>query len=318
MDLRQLRYFSRIVELGSFTKAAESLHVSQPSLGVHVRNLERELRTQLMVRHSRGVEPTEAGIELFTRSKRILAEIDETQQLLRDYSGCPSGSVTLGFPPCLDAALMTVFFEKCAEALPNVDLRVVEAVNVSLVELARAGKIDLALVHYLTEAPPDLVCEKLGNEDVVFVRSARTLSRFHETIPFSEVMRHALIMPSMPHSLRDIVSQTARSWGFDVNIRFEVQSLPVLTQLIEREAGCAILPFGAVAAKVRAGLLEAVKIVDPAIEINVSTIHRASRPLSRAAAAVRALIIEELSRQIPRPCAYNTSDTVLLASAHST
>ena len=71
MENRQLLYFTRIVELGSFTKAAAELRIAQPSLGQQVRNLEEELGTALLVRHSRGVKPTEAGAVLFEHASRI-------------------------------------------------------------------------------------------------------------------------------------------------------------------------------------------------------------------------------------------------------
>src|SRR6476620_1858195 len=75
MENRQLLYFTRIVELGSFTKAAAELRIAQPSLGQQVRNLEEELGTALLVRHSRGVKPTEAGAILFEHASRILEDV---------------------------------------------------------------------------------------------------------------------------------------------------------------------------------------------------------------------------------------------------
>jgi len=67
MDLRQLRYFFRVAELKSPTHAAEQLRIAQPALGFPLDNLEAEFETQLLVRHSRGVEPTEAGLDLLAR-----------------------------------------------------------------------------------------------------------------------------------------------------------------------------------------------------------------------------------------------------------
>ena len=91
MDVRQLRYFVSVIELRSFSRAAEVLHVAQPALGLQIRKLEDELHTQLLVRHSRGVEPTPAGNLLRERALTILAEMEETKQALRDFSGPPRG-----------------------------------------------------------------------------------------------------------------------------------------------------------------------------------------------------------------------------------
>lgn len=296
MDIRQLRYFCRILELRSITKAAESLHVSQPSLGMHVRNLEHELHTQLVTRHSRGIEPTDAGKMLFERAARILSDIDETTRLLRDYAGCPTGTVRLGITPCVDAKLIARVIQDCVMAIPSVNVEIVEGQNTPLIEWMQAGELDLGIVHYLNDAPSDLVCEGLDEEDAVLVMSADCLTAFGSTIPFSEVIRHPLAMPPMPHKLRELVETTAREYGFEVNLRFEMRSLAVITELVERKLSCSILPFGAVAGKVADGKIKAFKITDPAIQISMSLIYKARRPLSKAEAAVRALITEAVAK----------------------
>jgi len=287
MDIRQLRYFCRILELRSITKAAESLHVSQPSLGMHVRNLEHELRTPLVTRHSRGIEPTDAGKMLFDRATRILSDIDETKRLLQDYAGCPSGTVHLGITPCVDAKLIARLIQDCAVAMPNVTVEIVEGQNTPLIEWIQSGELDLGIVHYLDDAPGDLTCERLGEEDVVLVMSADCLTAANKTVPFSEVVRHPLAMPAMPHRLRDLVEKTARDCGLEVNLRFEMRSLAVITELVERNVSCSVLPFSAVAGKVADGKIKAFKITDPAMRISMSLIYKARRPLSKAEAAVR-------------------------------
>ena len=89
MEIRQLRYFVKVIELKSVSCAAEVLHIAQPALGLQVRKLEDELHTQLLIRHSRGVEPTPAGKLLRERANAILAQIEETKQAIRDFSGSP-------------------------------------------------------------------------------------------------------------------------------------------------------------------------------------------------------------------------------------
>ena len=99
MENRQLLYFTRIVELGSFTKAAAELRIAQPSLGQQVRNLEEELGTALLVRHSRGVKPTEAGAVLFEHASRILEDVRQAKEAVLALSNQPAGNVTIGMTP---------------------------------------------------------------------------------------------------------------------------------------------------------------------------------------------------------------------------
>ena len=95
MENRQLLYFTRIVALGSFTKAAAELRIAQPSLGQQVRNLEEELGTTLLVRHSRGVKPTEAGAILFQHASRILEDVRQAKEAVLTISNQPKGTVML-------------------------------------------------------------------------------------------------------------------------------------------------------------------------------------------------------------------------------
>jgi LysR family nitrogen assimilation transcriptional regulator len=83
LDLRQLRYLLCIVRSKSFTRAAQVLRIAQPALSLHVQKLEQELGTPLLIRHSRGVEPTRAGEMLLQRAEWIIEELDRTKDLIR-------------------------------------------------------------------------------------------------------------------------------------------------------------------------------------------------------------------------------------------
>jgi len=85
VDLRQLRYLQCIVRAKSFTRAAQVLGIAQPALSLHVKRLERELGTQLLVRHSRGVKPTGAGELLLQRADWIIDELERTKSLVRSF-----------------------------------------------------------------------------------------------------------------------------------------------------------------------------------------------------------------------------------------
>src|SRR5690348_13499350 len=124
MDLRQLKYFVRVVELKSFTKAAEQLHIAQPSLGLQIRKLEDELETKLLERHSRGIEPTEAGLLLFQEANELLERAARTKQRILDMKGPPRGKVVLGMTPTVNALLSAELVRACHSELPQVALSI--------------------------------------------------------------------------------------------------------------------------------------------------------------------------------------------------
>lgn len=105
MELRQLEYFVRVAELGSFTRASDMLNVAQPALSRQVRLLEVELRQTLLVRNGRGALPTEAGQLLLEHARGILHQVARTREELGRVRGALAGRVALGLPPTLARVL---------------------------------------------------------------------------------------------------------------------------------------------------------------------------------------------------------------------
>src|SRR5262249_1965880 len=101
INLRQLKYYAKVAEVGNITRAAEQLSVAQPALGLQIRQLEQELGVELLTRHSRGVVPTEAGSLLLERARGILAMVEETKRDVRALGGARSETLTLGLTPSI-------------------------------------------------------------------------------------------------------------------------------------------------------------------------------------------------------------------------
>ena len=162
MDVRQLRYFVSVIELKSFTRAAEVLHIAQPALGMQIRKLEDELHTQLLGRHSRGVEPTAAGNLLWERAVAILRQVEEAKQAIRDLSGEPRGVIRFGTTPAMHPRISIGLLQRSAIELPNVQIQVQEAVTATLVEWVRTERVDIALVYLAGNRPKEVLVEDSG------------------------------------------------------------------------------------------------------------------------------------------------------------
>jgi len=107
MDLKQIGYFVRVAELGSFTRASAALGIAQPALSRQVRLLEVELRQSLLTRNGRGASPTEAGRLLLAHGRGILHQVERAREELGRVRGALAGRVAVGLPPSL-ARLLTV------------------------------------------------------------------------------------------------------------------------------------------------------------------------------------------------------------------
>jgi LysR family hydrogen peroxide-inducible transcriptional activator len=146
MELHQLRYFLAVAQAGSFSRAAERCHVSQPSLSQQVTKLERRLRQRLFDRLGRRVVLTNAGRLLLDRATLIVSAVEDAERRMRDAESLEGGRLVIGAIPTIAPYLLPPALERFLRLHPNVELTVHEDVTSHLVTAAAAGDIDLALV----------------------------------------------------------------------------------------------------------------------------------------------------------------------------
>ena len=147
MDLKQLEYFVRVAELGSFTRAAIELDVAQPALSRQVRLLEVELRQTLLLRNGRGATPTEAGKILMEHGRGILHQVQRAQDDLGRLRGGLSGRVALGLPSSVARVLAVPLTRAFREAAPEARMSISEGLSAGLQEGLATGRLDIAVLY---------------------------------------------------------------------------------------------------------------------------------------------------------------------------
>lgn len=164
MDLRDLRYVVAIAEERSLTRAAARLHMTQPPLSAHLKDLERRLGARLFVRHRRGVDLTETGQHLVSRAARILDELEALERSVRSVGQGTTGRLAVAFDPALARPVLTPLLTRVRAELPDLTLDLVEAAPDEATAAVRAHHADAALLY----APP--VGEVDGLETAVIAR----------------------------------------------------------------------------------------------------------------------------------------------------
>lgn len=281
MDIKQLRYFAGVIESKSFTKAADKLRIAQPALGLQIRKLEEELETQLLIRHSRGVEPTEAGLLLLARAEEILELVTQAKQELLDFAGPPRGQIVLGLTPSMSLVLAGDLIRMCADQIPLVKLSLVEELSNILFEWVRDDRLDLTLAFNVEEAA-GLRSDPLLRETLFFVESpGRPSESRPDTISFAEVARTPLLLPAAPHALRRVIDRQAEQLGLELNIAIEMHSAFSMKDLVAQGVASTVLPFGAVDKLASEGRVVARRIVEPELTRILSLVYSDRRPLSK-------------------------------------
>lgn len=281
MDLRQLRYFIRIVETKSLARAAAELGIAQSALGWHLRNLERETDVALVNRHSRGIEPTAAGLLLHDRALEIMRSLDETKRQLGALEATVQPRLLLGTTPPMQRLFALVLADRSRVALPQANVMVVDGPSARLVDEVRAGRIDFC-VAYDVEDHRGCARRELLRDATVLVERRRAGMRNDATVTLKEAARRPLALPGVQHAFRRLVAEHAMRSKVALNVAFESESLPVVRELVEAGSAAALLPFSAVARDVGDRRLSVRRLVDPTITQTVWFYHAERRPLSPA------------------------------------
>lgn len=274
MNLRQLKYFVKIVELGNMTRAAESLFVAQPALGMQIRQLEERLGVSLLIRHSRGVEPTPAGALLYERALAILNLVDKTGAEVSARDRVSTEAVRLGLTPMLMLVIGPELLVKVRDLIPKVSLSLIEEMSHVLIDALARGETDLALAYDVPDVP-HLTRTELLREDLAFV--AQSSARNGQPICFAATMREQLALPEKGDTVRDLVERSSRDLGLEPKLAFEVRSVTAIKNLILRGAAAGILPFGSVIDEVRGGRLDARPIVAPPLRRSLFLVAKSKR-----------------------------------------
>jgi LysR family nitrogen assimilation transcriptional regulator len=292
MNLRQLKYFVGVVMAGNMTRAAENMNVAQTALSMQVRQLEEDLGVPLLVRHSRGIEPTEAGQVLQARAIEILKRVEDARHEITQIGRAVSEKVRFGITPALMLTIGANLIENVRANAPQVTFSVVEAMSHVLVESLLDGGLDYALCY---DAPdlPSLSRTAYLQEDLVFV----TLPGLHSvrTIALVDVLDNVLAMPEAADTVRLATGKAARELGLDLKITFEVRSIAAMKNLALRGVASCVLPFASVVEEVRANRLAAHPIVMPPIRRTLYLISPGQRPALRSDAAVSAEVRSSVS-----------------------
>ncbi len=240
MQPSQLRAFHAVAQTGSFTKAAETLNVSQPAVSDHVRKLELAYGTPLFIRHARGIQLTEIGRRLFALSERSAEMEHEMLALLSQAKKLEVGHLVIG----ADAAAHVIPLLKLLKTrYPGVGVRLVRGNSTKLVERLHAFEIDFAVVSRVPDKG-DLAAIPLSFDPVVAVVSARSDLAKKKSLSLKELAKHPMVMRESGSFTRDLVFEAFQKRGLDWQIALEVEGREACFEAVAEGLGPAIVSAG--------------------------------------------------------------------------
>jgi len=295
MELRQLRYFAAVARESSFSRAAQKLYVAQPAISRQVQMLEAELGVQLLIRTARGVEMTEVGRELQEKADFILGYIADLTPSLNESASEPSGSIVVGLPPSVVAALAMPLMDEMAKRHPKVRLNIVEGFSVFLSEWLVQSKLDLAL---LTDYGPIRGIERRNfvDEDLVLIGGPTLAEEFgSRALEPGDLLRFRLISSN---GIKALVEPWLFSNNIEPEFEMELDSMPLIIELVQRGTYCAFIPYSLVADLVREGELITARFNTPPMKRRLVTAVHTNRELPSTVLVVEE-VLTELVNNLP-------------------
>ncbi|MGW3111493.1 LysR family transcriptional regulator [Streptomyces sp. NPDC001091] len=293
MQFQQLQYFVAVAETRHFTRAAERVHVAQPSLSQQIRALERELGADLFVRARGNIALTDAGEALLPLARRILADADTARQEVQELVQLRRGRVRLGATPSLCTGLLPDVLRAFHDRYPGIQLLVQESGSRDLVRELGRGALDLALIVLPLPAPaPALTTVELLHEDLVVVSSpeAPAPGGGRRAVEIADLENERLVMFRYGYDLRELTVAACRSAGFEPEFAVEGGEMDAVLGFVRAGLGVAVVPR-MVASRAGRGL-RVTPLARPGLSRTIALAHRSDVAPPRGARELQRMLLE--------------------------
>lgn len=282
MNITHLEYFLEVVRMGSFSKAATSLHVTQPSISKMIQSLEEELGVTLVLRNAKHIELTDAGKIILDQAQQIVTRFHNLTTELDDIVHLKKGKVRIGLPHISGSTVLPRILGEFNQKYPNIQIQLFEFGSKKIQLGVHEGALDVGIVCTPPAKPDSLEIISLMKDPLrVIVHPNHPLAK-KSVIPFSELANEAFVMYSEDFSLYDCIQDRCKSEGFQPRIICETAQREFMTQMVSATLGIALLP-SAICNDLNPSVIVSLPIEDPQIYLQLAMIWRKDRYLSFAA-----------------------------------
>lgn len=250
MEFRQLKYFVRIVELGSVSRAAADLYTAQPALSQQIAKLEDELKVKLLARSARGAVATEAGEVFYRHARAMLRQAELMKNDVQHAGEHPQGTVSVGLPTSAATILAPRLLTAAARQYPDIQLQITESLSGHLQELVVNGRIEMSLLFERIDGAGAVRETRLGahlevspllTERLFLLSPRQEDGAVPEEISIAEAAKRPLILPGRSNITRQIIDEAFESAGQRPVVLAELDSLVTIRAVVGSGVGSTIL-----------------------------------------------------------------------------
>lgn len=242
MEIRQFLYAIQIAEEKNFSRAAEKLHLAQPSLSQQISKLEKEIGVRLFERNTNSVQLTYAGSLFVEKSQKILDMIEQLNQEMDDISQTRKGRLIVGSLPMTGSHILPLVLPAFKKRYPHIDIVLVEETTAQLEQLTASGQTDICLLSLPIEEAA-LVHEPIIEEEIcIAVPPDHPLSRRSGPVDLQELEDEPFIVLKKGQGFRHIAIRLCQEAGFMPRVQFESSNIETVQSLVAAGMGIAFVP----------------------------------------------------------------------------
>lgn len=281
MDILHLTYFLEVARQKSFTKASQTLHVSQPSISKVIKTLENELGVTLLERSGREVELTDAGEAVFKRVQRVVSEFKNLTNELSDVIDLKRGEVIIGLPPMIGARFFPKPIAQFRQAYPLIQLKLIEEGAKQIEASVQDGTLDLGVVA-LPGSREDFETFAFLNEPLRVVLYRDHPLAHHASLSLAMLSQESFVLYREDFSLFDHILRQCALNGFEPRIACQSSQWDFIAEMVGAKLGIALLPE-TICKGLDAQRFITIPLTNPVIPWNLAIIWKKDRYLSFAA-----------------------------------
>lgn len=290
MEIAELKAFVAVAESGSFSLAAQQLHLTQPAVSKRISQLEDHFDCQLFDRIGRQISLTEAGRDLLPRANKILLEMEDVRRALSNLNGEVRGSLKIGTSHHIGLHRLPPILKRFSRKYPNVSLDIQFIDSEMAFDLVMQGKLELGIVTLPPDENPGLNAKAIWDDPLAFmVAQDHPLAEMKE-VSLEQLANYPAILPSMSTFTRRIVEGLFKKYQLNINVAISTNYLETIKMMSSIGLGWTVLPATMIDHEVKQLPVKDVTGKGNRLTRELGVVYHPAHSLSNAAKAILQLL----------------------------
>lgn len=302
MNFDDLSAFMAVARQRSFSRASTELRIAVSALSKRVQRLEHAMGRELLVRHSKGVSLTSAGVVVVERAGELLDRFEHLERDVFTALETPGGQVRMALPPATSRFLAPLVYERCKQQFPDIAPVIRAGASDALHQWLSADELDLALM-YNAEESSSLVIQPLLVEPLYVIAPShhpvtRKRIEYPDAYSLADLSSLPLLLSRRPHSIRVLLDRLCAKYGQRLNLVFEVDGIEMLKGMVTAGHGVGVFGYAGLRDELERGGLVAIPFNFPLLSWTLSLVTPRRDDVSPAVVVIRDLVLDAIRQLI--------------------